>query len=545
MFVKLKMHELLFICFGVLLLLLIIVAGLGFSKMASINDNTKYISGKVYTNINVSNRIIKGSLRAGRIARSAVLYNNAADIERSIAEIEKEKNTNSELYAQLEHSVTSVQGRQMLATIRDSRSLLSADWPVLFSLVRANNDAAASDFITKTFTPHNNTYINQLEDFNSFEEGLMSKGREKAAADYERAVWEMGTVALVALAAGIVMAWMVSRGIAGLLSQASSKAVRIASGNLAAEHSMVPVDVSQRNELSALVGTLEGMREQLVNTMHQIKDNATYVADSAQQLSSMSELVAASTQRQAESTTHSAATLEQLTVSITHVADSANDAATEVGQTGALAKERSSRGQVVVDQINQVMGSVSRTSDEMAMLTKEVQQIGNIVTVIRDVADQTNLLALNASIEAARAGESGRGFAVVADEVRLLAERTTKSVVEISQMISSIQRNAEQVVGSMSQSTESVNAIMDVATHNIQAMNQMSDGAENTMRAVSTINNALGEQRQASQGLAREMELVSQMAEQNTATVEELATTSQQLMNLSHSLQGAVGYFRF
>jgi methyl-accepting chemotaxis protein len=103
-----------------------------------------------------------------------------------------------------------------------------------------------------------------------------------------------------------------------------------------------------------------------------------------------------------------------------------------------------------------VSGLVNSTADNLGSLGEQSETIGQIVSVIKDIADQTNLLALNAAIEAARAGEMGRGFAVVADEVRKLAERTTKATQEIGAMIRDIQQEVNSNISAMDKGREQV-----------------------------------------------------------------------------------------
>jgi methyl-accepting chemotaxis protein len=126
-----------------------------------------------------------------------------------------------------------------------------------------------------------------------------------------------------------------------------------------------------------------------------------------------------------------------------------------------------------------------------------------------------------------------------------LAERTTKSAQEITKMIYSIQANAEHAAQSMATSQESVSGMVTSADNTKDVIHRVQDSANNVLGAIGNIDTALSEQRVASQELAKSMETVAQMAEENSATVEELATTSHVLMDLSSDLRKVVERFRW
>jgi methyl-accepting chemotaxis protein len=373
-----------------------------------------------------------------------------------------------------------------------------------------------------------------------YNEALGRKSVDDGAAAMKAGTWVSIIAATVAILIVGGLALQIRTSVTRRLEEANRLADAIAGGDLSKRS--VPAE-SGDDETGHLIRSMDKMREDLARTVGAIARYSDDLAKSAEQLSLTADQVSSSTQSQSGATSASAAAVEELTVSIDHVGSSADEAAVEARTAGELARESGDGVQAATQEISRVAQNVGQTAQQIQTLSEHIQQIGNITTVIRDIADQTNLLALNAAIEAARAGEQGRGFAVVADEVRKLAERTTLSIREISTVITTIQDSVSVAVTGMEENRAQVTGVVATAEAASSSMTRIQEATERVRDAIAGISEAMREQRGASVELSRNVESIAQMSEENSSAVASVADTTNVLVGVSRNLKAEVGRF--
>jgi methyl-accepting chemotaxis protein len=298
------------------------------------------------------------------------------------------------------------------------------------------------------------------------------------------------------------------------------------------------------DEIGEMTKAFDDMVSSLRDSFLSIQSKMREVRSGVDALVTGAQQVADSSAQQSSSSSAMAASVEEMTVSINTVSDSANEARTIAQEAGEIANQGGTIIEQTVNEMVMIAKAVGQASGAIESLGRESEQISSVVQVIKEVADQTNLLALNAAIEAARAGEQGRGFAVVADEVRKLAERTTQSTGDISSMVGKIQTSSKEAVSEMGQMVKQVESGQTLAHEAGERIQSIREGANKVVQAVSEISNALKEQSSASHDIARHVESVAQMTDQNSAAAGDAASGAQRLKQLAKDVDEIVKQFK-
>ncbi|MTJ79707.1 MAG: HAMP domain-containing protein [Telmatospirillum sp.] len=185
------------------------------------------------------------------------------------------------------------------------------------------------------------------------------------------------------------------------------------------------------------------------------------------------------------------AVAEQTTEQAAAVAAAAGQASGNVQTVASAAEELSASIREIAQQVgtaaevsHRAVEQATRTSQIVAGLEAAAKRIGEVVSLINDIASQTNLLALNATIEAARAGDAGKGFAVVAGEVKSLANQTARATEDISQQIGSVQQATEQAVQAISTITTTIGEINGISSAVAAAVEQQGAATREIARNV-------------------------------------------------------------
>lgn len=260
--------------------------------------------------------------------------------------------------------------------------------------------------------------------------------------------------------------------------------------------------INQKDEIGQLASAVEEMQEQISNIVNEITVSAEAITNASKEISYSSQQLASGASEQAASIEEVSSSMEEM---VSNIEQNSNNAQ----ETGKIADASS-------EKIADVNSSVLNTAKAMKSIVEKI-------AVVSEIAEKTDLLAINAAVEAARAGEYGKGFSVVASEVRKLAEHS---------------QEAANLIDELSKSS------VDIAENSGNLLENVIPKVKKTSILVQEISMASIEQRNGAQMVNKAILQLNDIAQQNAASAEELASNSEVFTDQAENLKKYISFFR-
>ncbi len=298
------------------------------------------------------------------------------------------------------------------------------------------------------------------------------------------------------------------------------------------------------NFTGAIADSINFAIDQMRGLVSNINRLSVRVAKAADDTQSTAKNLATAAENQAREIAAASTAINDMAVSIDQVSSNAAESAAVADRAVAIAGKGNEVVQAAIGGMDTIRGQIQETSKRIKRLGESSQEIGDIVSLINDIADQTNILSLNAAIQASMAGDAGRGFAVVADEVQRLAERSSAATKQIAALVKTIQTDTNEAVISMEHTTSEVVSGAKRAQDAGVALEEIESVSNSLAELIQNISNAARQQAASAGHVSNTMNVIQEITSQTATSTETTAKSIGALAAMAKEMRTSVEGFK-